>query len=77
MSEAEFDTGLFWAGAPLTVRSDLFHIFDEETERSLCGRYDHVRANEKAPVKEGQSWTDGKDCKSCCRKADPVEVEDD
>jgi len=68
--------GLFWAGAPLTVRSDHYHIYREETGRSLCGKYRHAGMNAKSPVEEGDTWTDGGDCKECCRKADPVEVED-
>ncbi|GAB7010423.1 hypothetical protein [Halorubrum trueperi] len=72
----ETEHGLFWAGAPLTVRSELFHIYSEETDRSLCGKYRHGNMNETTPVEEGDTWKDGRDCKSCSRKADPVEVDD-
>lgn len=63
------DEDLFWAGAPLTVNSDHYHIYDE-SGRSLCGKYGHGSVNETSPVDpEEDSWRDGKDCKECCRKA--------
>lgn len=76
-STSDTEHGLFWAGAPLTVRSDLYHIYREDTGRSLCGKYRHAAMNAKNQVEEGDTWTDGGDCKTCCRKADPVEVDDD
>lgn len=75
-STGDTEHGLYWAGAPLTVNSDLFHIYREETNRSLCGKYRHTGMNAKSPVEEGDTWTDGGDCKACCRKAGPVEVDD-
>lgn len=63
------DESLFWAGAPLTVRSDLFHIYRESDKRSLCGKYSHGSLNDTSPVEEGDTWRDGKDCKACARKA--------
>lgn len=71
----EYD--LFWAGAPLTVNSDLQHIYDADSGRSLCGKYRHAAINATTPVEDGDSWRDGKDCKACSRKADPVEVDDE
>lgn len=67
------DEGLFWAGVPLTVRSELYHIYRESDERSLCGKYRHGAYNEKSPVQDGDSWRDGKDCKECARKAGLLE----
>lgn len=68
---------LFWAGAPLTVRSDLYHIYRESTGRSLCGRYRHSDLNEKSPVKPDDTYRKGKDCKTCSRKASISGVDDD
>lgn len=67
MAKSE-DEELFWAGAPITVRSDLFHIYREEDLRSLCGKYRHGAYNDKSPVESDDSWRDGEDCKACARK---------
>lgn len=75
MSEQDME-GLFWAGAPVTVESDLFHIYGEDG-RSLCGRYHHSSINETSPVTEDDSWRDGKDCKACSRKAGLLEDDGD
>jgi len=31
---------------------------------------------ESVDVEDGDTWNDGGDCKACCRKADPVVVDD-
>lgn len=74
-STSDTEHELVWADAPLSSRSDLFHIYGENG-RSLCGKYHLGSMVRTTPVKEGDTWTDGGDCKACCRKADPVEVDD-
>lgn len=65
--------GLYW-GEPLNARR--FHIFDGG--RALCGGWMMTnRAGDKALVTDGDTFREGKDCKTCCRKAGVLEDGDD
>lgn len=71
------DESLFWAGAPITVRSDMFHVYRESNGRSLCGKYRHGTYNEKSPVTDDDSYREGRDCKKCSRKAGVLDDQGD
>lgn len=70
MSESE---NLVWQEPPTGRR---WHIFDEDDEESLCGNWLlKTEAGAKTvcgyeDVQESDNIKDGRDCKTCARKAD-------
>ncbi|WP_256402440.1 hypothetical protein [Halorubrum salinum] len=61
--------GLAW-GEPFRARR--WHIFDGH--QSLCGSWAFGSANQ--PVEASDTYSEGDDCKACCRKAGLLEGND-
>ncbi|MFC7069477.1 hypothetical protein [Halobaculum lipolyticum] len=57
-----------WWGQPLDARR--YHIFEGEgAPESLCGGWLLPYDGHDPEVSEGDTFTDGQDCKECARKA--------
>lgn len=73
-TDSEDERSLLW-GKPMQART--FHIFEEESGRSLCRAYGFFSPIDAEEVSGGESYRKGRDCKQCCRKAGLLSEDED
>lgn len=63
-----------WWGKPFRAR--VYHIFEGDGRvTSLCNSYLFANDGGEPEVSDDDEWRDGKDCKTCSRKAGLLETE--